>query len=196
MGASAWICFAPWTDDPGAALQRLRRETFESGDYYGAGDAPRRMGLDDLPEADRERLRESMEPLRGFLGLKPWERGPWEPAPGEALPGEEWNDPRGSGVSGLPAGSVDEAVARAGGEGTHSILDITHTARFFAPRAAAPIPEAMLRRRLGTLHPTREQVEDGFGDVAEELDRWECVYLTVYRDGQPHELAFIGVTGD
>ena len=196
MGASAWVCFTAWTDDAEAALQRARRETFLSGDYYGGSGALPGTGVDGMPEADREQLRREMEPIKNFLGLKPWESAPWELSPGESMPGEEWKQPGPRGAAGPPPGSVDQAVARAGDEGTHSILDITHTARFFQARAAAPLPESALRRHLGTQRPERAQVEDAFGDVAEELDRWECVYLAVYRDGVPHELAFIGVTGD
>lgn len=196
MGASAWVCFTEWSDDPEAALQRLRRETFLAGDYYKADDAPGRSVRDAMSVAEWERLQEKMKPARDFLGIKPWESAPWESAPGETLPGEDWNQPRSGRIPGPPPGTPDEAAERAGDEGTHSILDITHTARFFAQRAAAPLPESVLRRHLGTLQPSREQVEDRFEDVAEELDRWECVYLTVYRDGAPHELAFIGVSGD
>ncbi|HEU4882137.1 MAG TPA: hypothetical protein VFT45_07830 [Longimicrobium sp.] len=193
MGASAWVCFTAWTDDAEAALQRLRQETFLSGDYYG-GSGALSGGEDNLSEDDREQVRKGMERLKNFLGFKPWELTPWEAPPGETIMGEEWKE--GRGPSGSPPRGVDEAVARAGVEGTHSILDITHTTRFFQPRAAAPLPESLLLRHLGTQQPERAQVEDAFGDVAEELDRWECVYLAVYRDGAPHELAFIGVTGD
>jgi hypothetical protein len=196
MGASAWLYFTPWTDDADAALQRLRRETFEAGDYYGADDGSGGSALDGISQEDRDRIYRTMDPVRKFMGIKPWERAPWEFGPGEALPGEGWDQPARGGGGRPPPGTVDKAVARAGDEGTHSILDITHTAPFYAARAAAPLPEFALRRHLGTTRPDHEQVEDRFGDVAEALDRWECVYLTVYREGEPHELAFIGVTGD
>jgi hypothetical protein len=185
MGASTWVCFTPWTDDAEAALQRLRRETFAAGDYHQGPDVSLRTLMDRMTDAQRAQFEEKMRPMREFLGLQPWERSPWDESPGEAVPG-----------GGPPPRTVDEAVARAGDEGTHSILDITRTADFFAARAAAPLPDIALRRNLGTMRPDRARVEDRYAQVAGELDRWECVYLTVYRDGEPHELAFIGLTGD
>jgi hypothetical protein len=49
---------------------------------------------------------------------------------------------------------------------------------------------------FGTPQPTREQVEAGWQDVAETLRREHACYLVVFRDGEPDEYAFIGVSGD
>jgi hypothetical protein len=55
---------------------------------------------------------------------------------------------------------------------------------------------ASMRRAFGTAEPTRDQVEQHWSDVAEQLGRWQARYVVVYRDGQPHEYAFIGCSGD
>ena len=81
-------------------------------------------------------------------------------------------------------------------DGTHSVLDIeqTGTGREFG--VATPMPALEIRRYFGTEQPTHEQVEQNWGDASERLDRWEAYYVTVYRDGKPHEYAFIGCSGD
>ena len=43
---------------------------------------------------------------------------------------------------------------------------------------------------------THEQVEENWGDASDGLERWQAYYVTVYRDGKPHEYAFIGCSGD
>ena len=81
-------------------------------------------------------------------------------------------------------------------DGTHSILDIERTARRPGFGAATPMPPDRIEALFGTTQPTHDQVEELWLDLSEELDRWEAYYLTVYRDGAPHEYAFIGCSGD
>jgi hypothetical protein len=49
---------------------------------------------------------------------------------------------------------------------------------------------------FGTARPTREQVEGRWDGVTAGLERWQAYYVTVYKDGEPAEYAFIGCSGD
>ncbi|MDR6973719.1 hypothetical protein J2X68_000388 [Streptomyces sp. 3330] len=57
MGASEWDYYVPYQEDLNAALQRLRREVFDAGDYYWVN------GGDWRPEAEREPRPQSLEEL-------------------------------------------------------------------------------------------------------------------------------------
>jgi hypothetical protein len=93
-------------------------------------------------------------------------------------------------------GSIGELLERAGESGTHSILDIERVSEQRGFGTAAPLPADSLRPAFGTDVPTHEDVERSWMDVAERLGRWEACYVVVYRDGEPHEYAFIGCSGD
>ncbi|MEU1617547.1 hypothetical protein ABZ479_09620 [Streptomyces sp. NPDC005722] len=57
MGASEWDYYVPYQEDMNAALQQLRHEVFEAGDYYWVN------GGDWRPEAEREPRPQSLEEL-------------------------------------------------------------------------------------------------------------------------------------
>lgn len=57
MGASGWDYYVPYQEDLNAALQQLRHEVFEAGDYYWVN------GGDWRPEEEREPLPRSLEEL-------------------------------------------------------------------------------------------------------------------------------------
>ncbi|MGW2824265.1 hypothetical protein ACWC24_25195 [Streptomyces sp. NPDC001443] len=57
MGASEWDYYVPYQEDLNAALQQLRREVFEAGDYYWVN------GGDWRPEEEREPRPGSLEEL-------------------------------------------------------------------------------------------------------------------------------------
>jgi hypothetical protein len=93
-------------------------------------------------------------------------------------------------------GSITELLERAGESGTHSILDIERVSEQPGFGVAAPLSADSLRQVFETDVPTHEEVERRWPDVAEQLGRWQACYLVVYRDGEPHEYAFIGCSGD
>ena len=97
--------------------------------------------------------------------------------------------------SGRPR-TIDELLEAAEDSGTHSVLDIEHVGARPAIGVAAPLSPAALRRHFGADPPTHAQVETHWGDIAETLKRGHARYLAVHHDGQPHEYAFIGCTGD
>lgn len=79
---------------------------------------------------------------------------------------------------------------------THSILDITRIANRKGFGAAVALPDSALTRFFGTLRPDRNQLIDMWQEIAEQLQPWHAVYLVVYGNGVPTELAFVGCSGD
>ncbi|MBM3803593.1 MAG: hypothetical protein FJW26_14930 [Acidimicrobiia bacterium] len=59
-----------------------------------------------------------------------------------------------------------------------------------------PLSDRALLQVFGTLHPNRDQVQELWGEVTETLRAWEAVFFTVYVEGVPKELAFVGCSGD
>jgi hypothetical protein len=97
--------------------------------------------------------------------------------------------------------TIDDLLEGQGESGTHSILDIQGVSPEPEFGAVCPMPVERLQELFGTDKPTRKMVEEKLGD--EELiedplvsERWQGVYFTVYRDGRPNELYFIGTSGD
>jgi hypothetical protein len=97
--------------------------------------------------------------------------------------------------------SIDELLAMTGENGTHSILDITHTADVPEFGAATPLSKHRHLKYFGTLHPTRAQIDTALAtpddDPREGIRRWEAVYFIVHdEDGRPVEYVFVGASGD
>jgi hypothetical protein len=97
---------------------------------------------------------------------------------------------------GGPPRTIDEVLERAGEDGTHSILDISHVGRERDFGVAVALAPEVLEEFFGTAEPSHEDVEDRGLDLAEDLDRWEAVYFVVYQHGRPHAYAFVGCSGD
>jgi hypothetical protein len=180
MGATGWEYTTPYDPDPDIALQDLRDRVFETGDYLRPGEILR------LP-----RHRDSRPPLPAwfwafyylarvislFSFAASWlVRGGREPR------------------------TIEELLHDSGENGTHSILDIDHTADFPEFMAATPLTRCKLLDHFGTTTPTAKQfaeARDAFEEVMNEIKRWEAVYFTLHdENGQPSEYVFIGVSGD
>ena len=95
-------------------------------------------------------------------------------------------------------GSIEELLEAAAESGTHSILDIQHTASGADFGVAWPAPGDVVRQVYGTERPSRVQVEVREGRISEamELERWQAVYVLVYDQGRPAEIYFEGASGD
>ncbi len=94
--------------------------------------------------------------------------------------------------------TIEEAIEAAGASGTRSILDMHRVASdpaFPDYGVATPLPEDFLLERFGTTRPTREMVEDCL-DILEGVDRGQGIYTVLYRDGQPTEILFGGLSYD
>ena len=212
MGATSWRYYTPFDPDAATALRRLREDVFARGDYVdltGQLDdqlraTMKRFGRDPDEAAAQREIQRSLQLQRAL------ESG--RRADLEGLDAEErafvkrmrWFTrfarllgaaPPGAGKRGKPR-SIDALLERAEESGTHSILDITEIAPRRREGAAAPLSEKTIERVFGTARPTRDQVEARWSDVAESLRREQACFLVVFRDGQPDEYAFIGVSGD
>jgi len=90
----------------------------------------------------------------------------------------------------------DTLVAAQPHSGTHSIIDISEGVSA-APEmfTASPLTDEELLDIAGTVTPTSEQVRT-LGGWGAERDRWVGTYVVAYLDGQPHEIHFLGYSGD
>jgi hypothetical protein len=177
MGATAWHYFTPYQADVAAALQELRRQVFERGAYFKPWEETvpfflrdlRDRRPEDLSDVERQVRQDLLQALGDFPRLTP-------------------PDP-------LPA-TIEEVLEYNAEMGTHSILDIEGVAGESAFGAATPVPEARLLRLFGTARPTRDQVEAREFAFADDLERWQAVYLVTYKGGVPDAIYFEGVSGD
>jgi hypothetical protein len=74
-------------------------------------------------------------------------------------------------------------------------------ARHFYDPTATPLPHEGLIGAFGTDKPTKKMVEAEFDErqlqnLGRYLYRWHAVYIVVYQGDTPHEIVFIGQTGD
>ncbi|HEX8317185.1 hypothetical protein [Longimicrobium sp.] len=176
MGATIWTYFTDYDEQPDRALHRLRDEIFDAGQYRRPWEFPDFfVGVRDLPNV-RLKTRLTLwvlESLYTTIELFRW--AAW----GFRSPS-----------------SIEEAVAWAEEDGTHSILDIERTGMYRGFGVAIPLSELRLREFFGTTEPGRDAAEEAAHEISCSLARWEAVYFPVYEDGKPRHLVFIGVSGD
>ena len=91
--------------------------------------------------------------------------------------------------------SVDQAREEAAEDGTRSILDVGGIAEEPDFCVAAPLSKETLVRYFGTVQPTKEMVGESL-DFLEAIDRGQCFYFTIFKDGRPSELFFAGYSFD
>ena len=80
-------------------------------------------------------------------------------------------------------------------EGTHSILDIDHISTTPEFGSASPLTEGELHILFGTAKPTRTMIES-VNTYHRLRERWQGIYIIVYKDDQPNEIFFTGFSGD
>jgi hypothetical protein len=101
-----------------------------------------------------------------------------------------------------PPATIEDLLTQEAESGTNSILDITHISVEPEFAAVIPMPLQMVQEIFGTDKPTREMVEAKRGDPELTDDNplayegWQGTYFTVYRDGKPDEIYFVGSSGD
>lgn len=190
MGASGWTYFVPYQANVQTAFDQLQAEVLERGDF-SKGDAwwegltledylpPDRLSSDDI-ESYRQEL-ESMQRQTYPTTIEQWRK---------------WNGP----------------------DGTHSILDIERIVAQIAPlplwshnqddpeawqqafferfAVIAPISDDLQREIFGTTRPTKAQIIAQESAISAHHERWQGFIITAYENDQPHELCFIGFSGD
>jgi hypothetical protein len=197
MGATGWSYFVPYEADVSAALQRLREDVFNRGDYL-CDDV-----TDDQPEANPQkvlrvaepwvqRLREDaaklQEPSR-TLYLQAAENVKAEILGGGTAPRKPKGKPK----------TIEEALEIQADSGTHSILDIVGVSSEPAFGHVRPFPPEKLLEFFGSHTPSRAKIEEAydFGSLEDFLsERWEGIYVIAYCDGLPSEIFFAGCSGD
>jgi hypothetical protein len=99
-------------------------------------------------------------------------------------------------------GTIEELLEQESESGTNSILDITHVSAEPEFAAVSPMPPEMLRQIFGSEQPTHEMVEAkrGLPELSDDnplaYEGWQGAYFTVYRNGTPDEIYFVGSSGD
>jgi hypothetical protein len=91
--------------------------------------------------------------------------------------------------------SIAAAFRAAGADGTRSILDLERISGEPEMGAVTPLKDDELEELFGTTRPTREMVEAN-DELWERLDRFQGVYIVLYRDDQPDEIFFAGYSCD
>lgn len=160
MGASGWAYLVPYQPDINWALQELRQEIFQAGDYYKPTEWYKR--LHEMNIIDERKLNERLKEF-------------------ESIP-----EPK----------TVQELIELRGEEGTHSIIDIEKASSIRDIRVISPLTPQEFADIFGTDKPTREMVEQKAYELRDLRERWEGVYVVVYKDGLPDEIFFIGFSGD
>lgn len=169
MGASSWIYFVPYQQDFYAALEQLRQDVFQRGDYLLLDD------WDLMNEAD-ERIAAGEDPTTVHTDqLKQRAALPKPDSIDELF---EWNEDSGThSILDMEGGLSDEV-----GFGTLS-----------------PLTDDQLLATFGTTMPTHQQVEQRMKDddwVGDLRSRWQGLYLVIYDGNSPSELCFAGYSGD
>jgi hypothetical protein len=180
VGASGWQYFTPYREDVAVALEELRQKVFREKSY---GDPV--LKTDFL-----EQLKANLSPEE----LKAFEAQFAQHA--ELLQGmqEQLEGMQGQQAD---AETIDELLEMCAESGTHSILDIMQGLSDGPEFGTAfPMPDDVKRGLYGTATPTHDQVEAKMHERADELERWSCWYVIVYKDGRPDEIYFEGCSGD
>jgi hypothetical protein len=91
--------------------------------------------------------------------------------------------------------SMDEAREAAAEDGTRSILDIEGISDEPNFCVAAPLTKEELEKYFGTVHPTKEMVNQNM-DFLEYIERGHCIYIIVFENEKPNGLFFAGYSFD
>nr|BFE55639.1 hypothetical protein GCM10020063_001650 [Dactylosporangium thailandense] len=154
MGSSAWWYTVDYQPDVNAALQQLRQQVYERGDYYRQAHDPDL----DLTEAE---FRDSLAPRDT------------NPERYDAIV-EDWLERKSRPVAADP----DSLFAAQPHSGTHSIIDMIYgVSAEPAFATVSPLAADNLMYTFGTLRPSADQVEAWMSaHVADERDRWVGTY--------------------
>jgi hypothetical protein len=171
VGASSWIYFTAWRDDPREALQELQADEIRRT----AGVRKRTTSQASSALKNAERL------LATSPHLPPEVR--------RAIEGTIENLKRLAAPEPEPEDAGDEG-------GSHSILDVIAVGEKLDVLVATPVSDADLVRLFGTTKPTHAQVEEKrFPLMTLRKPQHPC-FLSVFEGEEPVEYCFAGATGD
>jgi hypothetical protein len=184
MGATGWSYFVPYQQDINMALQKLKDEVFRQGQFenpfeFDEKEFERQRALlasiyQTLPGGVREQALQFLDSADAAVKRQRPKRTPK---------------------------TIKQLLAQCSTEGTHSIIDIEKVSSKPIIGAVAPLSNLRLLDIFGTEQPTHNMVERWSARIdppdAEPLyERWEGIYIIVYKDSMPDEIYFEGCSGD
>lgn len=175
MGASGWHYTVDYQEDVSAALQQLRQQVYDCGEYY-------RESVESGSDLDltEEEVRAGLDPRNDDSGMN------------DAIV-EDWRERKRRPVPVDP----DTLFAAQPHSGTHSIIDMVNgvSDRPGFGRVCPLTVEELIAAFGGTTPPShrvREWMKAGGG----LRTRWFGTYVISYRDGRPDHIHFCGYSGD
>ena len=175
MGASQWRYMVAYQDDVGAALQQLRQEVYDRGEYYREP----AEGCSDLALTEEE-FRAQLDPRNDDDGFN------------DAII-EDWRERKRRPVPVDP----DTLFAAQPHSGTHSIIDMINGVSDRPGFATvSPLTSEELIKAFGSTTPPSDQVQEWMKADGGLRKRWFGTYVISYRDGQPDHIHFSGYSGD
>jgi hypothetical protein len=173
MGASGWTYFVQYQPDINQALQDLHNQTFQQRAFEQSEPYWRSLSFEAFLPPDPELMPED---IAGYRAEYERLQALLEPTTINAL--REWQ----------------------GDQGTHSVLDILGVSQERTFQYVSPLTTEELVEMFDTTEPTRQTIEEALADPYHDLhdarDRWEGVYIILYRGGEPCEICFTGFSGD
>jgi hypothetical protein len=175
VGASQWYYTVDHQPDVSAALQQLRQEVYDRGDYYREP-AEHDSDLDMTEEEFRAQLEPWSDNGQDDAILEDWLARKRRPVP---------VDP-------------DTLCAAQPHSGTHSIIDmglgVSDRPDLFT---VSPLTGEELSEAFGSTMPLSSQVQEWMkSDGSGWRESWVGTYVISYRDGQPDHIHFCGFSGD
>lgn len=138
MGASSWLYYVPYQEDIEQALQELRRHIFVTDQYSHWYEGEWEIKVDiSGEEIDTSQMQEVAEQEDGSL----------IPIPPLIFFPKTLEE------------EIEETVRRTGGQGTHSILDISHVITGSRYYGDVPLPEELIQDIFAWIKPTRAMME-------------------------------------
>ncbi len=198
MGASGWSYFVPYEADIETALQRLRKDVFDRGEYVYGTDITEdqldallkdaRVEMDEWKRRAGETARTLPEPLRTYY------RQGAEEVEERIMSGRFPH----AGPKIMPK-TIEQLLEFQAEEGTHSILDIVGISKESQFGNISPFPRAELIEYFGSETPSHAEIQAAYDSGSLEdfvHERWQGIYLIAYQDGVPSEIFFAGCSGD
>lgn len=179
MGASGWHYFVPYQFEIEKALQELREEVFKRGEYgeeysdsVEIAEIENGKMAEKFPHIPIELLEAYKEELQAIQKMYPFSAKRRKPK------------------------TIPALRKQRGEEGTHSILDIRGISETPTFAKISPLPFAYLTQFFGTEKPTREMAEQKINQIQNVCERWQGFYVIVFQNDTPHEILFVGASGD
>jgi hypothetical protein len=201
MGATGWSYFVPYEADVSAALQRLRQDVFARGDYvFGVGLSEEQI------EASMARARPGFE--AGAKELLAQADDPNQPEhlreafrefAKELIEMGNYKAGAASRRAKRKPKTIDKLLKVQAESGTHSILDILSVSPEPQFGTVSPFPRSKLVEYFGSETPSHDDIDEAHdaGSLEEFVsERWQGIYIIVYRDASPSEIFFAGCSGD